>query len=219
MTVITVVYARPRGRPISSTTSRTVSGPRFHTRSMTALSSGPRRSPEAARRMRRRGSVTRRSSHLARSAETAAREHARMPFGDALATMGQGDVELDDVVAVARRVGHAEGKLVAFDEAGQGHRRELALGQGLREPAPDGRPLRRLLAQGDRVEQAKTLRIRQLRERLRGLFVLGVVAANEEPRIAGEEVEVEVDGHVSPGQILRRCRRWGNAFGCPRSHV
>src|SRR5258706_2144805 len=134
MTVITVVYARPRGRPISSTTSRTVSGPRFQTRSMTALSSGPRRSPEAARRMRRRGSVTRRSSHLARSSETAAREHARMPLGDALATVRQGDVDLDDGVAVSGRIRISEGELVALDVACQGQVRKLTPAHGSHYP-------------------------------------------------------------------------------------
>src|SRR5260221_5014408 len=200
MTVITVVYARPRGRPISSTTSRTVSGPRFQTRSMTALSSGPRRSPEAARRMRRRGSVTRRSSHLARSSETAAREHARMPLGDAFATMRQGDIELDDVVAVARRVGHAEGKLVAFDEAGEGHGRELALGQGLREPAPDGRPLQRSSPRGIPGGRGKPCGSPQWRGPPPARSYLGSSPRKGGRGLVGEGVRSEVKAMFSPAK-------------------
>src|SRR3954465_3022112 len=115
MTVITVVYARSRDRARSSTTSRTVAGPRFHTRSITAPSSGPSRSPSAARRMRWTRVVTRRSSHLPGAPETPAREHPRMTLTDPFTAMRESEVELDDVVTVARNIGDADGRLAALD--------------------------------------------------------------------------------------------------------
>src|SRR4051812_23028689 len=189
MTVITVVYARPRVRPTSSKTSRTVTGPCFHTRSMTARSSGPRRSPSAARRMRRRGVVIPRSSHLARAAEPAAREHARVPLGDALATVRERGVELDDVVAVARHVADSDRRLAALDDASECHRRELALGDRLGQAAPHRGVLRRVLTERERMEKAKAAGLCEEAQCLRRPFVLGVVAASEESRVAREEVE------------------------------
>src|ERR1700704_4686195 len=198
MTVITVVYARPRERPTSSTTSRTVTGPCFQTRSMTARSSGPSRSPSAARRMRRRGVVTPRSSHLAGSTEAAARKHARVPLGDALAPMRQRGVELHDMMPVARHVADPDRRLAPFDDPRERHRGELALGDGLGQPAPDRGLLRRVLAQRERVEKAKAARLGEETQCFRSPFVLGVVAAYEKTWIACEEVEVEVDRHVLP---------------------
>src|SRR5437773_1340841 len=151
---MTVVYASPRVRRRSSTMSRTVRGPRFQTLSMTAVSSGPNSSPAAARRMRRRGAVTRRSSHLTRAAEPAPREHARVALADALVPVGEREVELDDVVAVPRDVGHAHRLLTAIDDAGERHGRELALGEGLRQARPDRRALRGVLAERQSVKEA-----------------------------------------------------------------
>src|SRR5258708_20674598 len=67
MIVITVVYASSRLLPRSSTTSRTVAWRRFQSRSMTAVSSGPRNvfePPRRARFKRRTSSLTPASSHL-----------------------------------------------------------------------------------------------------------------------------------------------------------
>src|SRR5438874_8640745 len=145
MTVITVVYARPRERARSSTTSRTVAGPRFQKRSITAVSSGPRRSPLAARRIRRSGLVTARSSHFARAPEASARQHPRMALRDALLAVRERGVELHDVVPVARHIRDTDRRLPALDESGERHRGKLALRVRLRQPAPYGSALRGVL--------------------------------------------------------------------------
>src|SRR5690348_18480554 len=96
-------------------------------RSMTALSSGPSASPAAARRMRGNGVVTLRSSHFARSTEAAARQHARVPLADALMSVRQRDVQLDDVMTVAWNVRDAVRRLAALQQTRQRHGGELAL--------------------------------------------------------------------------------------------
>src|SRR5260221_726991 len=95
MIVITVVYASERSFARSSTMSRTVACLRFQRRSMTAVSSGPRK--VFAPRL-----VTIRSSHL--SPQIAAPlEQAGMPFAPQLAAVRERQVQADDEVPVARQ--------------------------------------------------------------------------------------------------------------------
>src|SRR5881628_1900459 len=120
MMVITVVYASERSFARSSTTSRTVACRRFQRRSMTAVSSGPRK--VFAPRL-----VTIRSSHL--SAQIAAPfEEPWLAFADHLAPVREREMQGDDEVPVPRRVHRPAGPVASLDESGEGHRRELALG-------------------------------------------------------------------------------------------
>src|SRR5438552_12192465 len=110
MIVITVVYASERSFARSSTTSRTVAWRRFQSRSMTAVSSGPRK--VFAPRL-----VTIRSSHL--SPQIAAPlEQAGMPFANQFPAVRQREVQPDDEVPVARQVHRTAGPITAVDDAG-----------------------------------------------------------------------------------------------------
>src|SRR5438445_6980123 len=142
MIVITVVYASERSFPRSSTTSRTVAWRRFQSRSMTAVSSGPRK--VFAPRL-----VTLRSSHLS-SQIAAPFEEARLAFADHLAPVRESEMQRDDQMSVARRVHRPAGHVASLDESGEGHRRELALGIRLIEIGPERGPLRGVLADGGR---------------------------------------------------------------------
>src|SRR3979490_380584 len=106
MMVITVVYARDRLFARSSTTSRTVASRRFHSRSMTAVSSGPRNAFGPSRRgrfWRRAASVMGELSRLALR-EAAPLEQLRMALAEQLAAVRESDVQRDHEVAIARRV-------------------------------------------------------------------------------------------------------------------
>ncbi|TMC32456.1 MAG: hypothetical protein E6I57_05345 [Chloroflexi bacterium] len=86
---------------------------------------------------------------------------------------------------------------MTFEESGERHRRELTLRERLREAAPHRGALRRFLAEQERVKEPEAIGIGELPERLSGVLVLGILAADEEPRVAGEQVEVELDGHAA----------------------
>src|SRR5258708_40175543 len=95
MIVITVVYASERSLARSSTTSRTVACRRFQRRSMTAVSSGPRK--VFAPRL-----VTIRSSHLSRQI-AAPFEQAGMPFSEQLPALRERGGQADHQGAGARQ--------------------------------------------------------------------------------------------------------------------
>src|SRR5439155_164292 len=111
------------------------------------------------------------------AAEAPARDEAWMPVGDARAPVREGGVELDALVAVARDVTDARRLITTFEEAGERHRRELALRERLREAAPHRGALRRVLAEQERVKEPEAIGIGELPERLSGVLVLGVLAA------------------------------------------
>src|SRR2546430_17675057 len=116
MIVITVVYASERSFARSSTTSRTVACRRFQSRSITAVSSGPRK--VFAPRL-----VTIRSSHL--SPQIAAPfEQAGMPFADQFPAVREREGQAPDEVPVARQVDPATRPPAPLDDAGAGHRRQ-----------------------------------------------------------------------------------------------
>ena len=78
-----------------------------------------------------------------------------------LATVGQGNVQGDDEMAVAGTVDRALGTLPPLDEPGKRHRGELALGVRLIEAGPQGRLLRRLGADRKCVKELEPPRIRE----------------------------------------------------------
>src|SRR5260221_12779463 len=123
MIVITVVYASERSFARSSTMSRTVACLRFQRRSMTAVSSGPRK--VFAPRL-----VTIRSSHL--SPQIAAPfEQAGMPFAAHLPAVRERQVQADDEVPVPRQGNRASGPGPTPDQSGEGHRPQPPPGVGL----------------------------------------------------------------------------------------
>src|SRR5438067_10368416 len=139
MIVITVVYASERLFARSSTTSRTVARRRFQSRSMTAVSSGPRNvfgPPRRARFSRRMSPATAGSSHLSPQIAAALQE-TRVPLADELAAVCERDVERHDEMTVTGRVSRPAGAVAAFEQSRERHRGELALRDRL---APAGPP-------------------------------------------------------------------------------
>src|SRR5260370_24641343 len=122
MIVVRVVWASSRLLPRSSTTSGTVAWRRFQSRSMTAVSSGRRNvfePPRRARFKRRTSSLTTASSHLPLLVATPFQQ-PRMALADELAAVGERDVELNEDVSVARRVGRTARIVAPLDQAGEG---------------------------------------------------------------------------------------------------
>ena len=121
-----------------------------------------------------------------------------MALADELAAMREREVQADHEVAVARRVDRTSRPVASLDEAGEGHRGELALGVRLIEAGPEGRALRGLLADRERVEELHPARVRKgAKERRRALIGV-VVRALEQRRIAVEEIALPVDQLCSP---------------------
>src|SRR5258708_11915309 len=192
MIVITVVYASERSFARSSTTSRTVACRRFQRRSMTAVSSGPRK--VFAPRL-----VTVRSSHL--SPQIAAPfEQAGMPFADELPAVREREVQADDELPVARRVDGTGGPVAPLDEAGEGNRRELALGVRLIQTGPEGSARRGVLSDRERVEELQPACVREGAQVRRGAVIGVVVRALEQRGVAVGQIPLPVD---PPGTRLR----------------
>ena len=121
-----------------------------------------------------------------------------MAFADQLAPVREREVQANDEVSVARRVRRAAGPVAALDEAREGHHGELALGVRLVEARPEGRARRRVLADGERVEELHAGGVRERTEE-RGSAAIGVVVrALEQRRIAVEEIALPVDQVVLP---------------------
>src|SRR5438132_3173992 len=118
MIVITVVYASDRLFERSSTTSRTVARRRFQSRSMTAVSRGPRNAFGPSRRARLRRRTSSGTIELSRLPlrHAAPLEEPRMALAEQLAAVGQRDVERDDEVTVAGRVEGTARRVAALDE-------------------------------------------------------------------------------------------------------
>src|SRR6266542_477207 len=216
MIVITVVYASERDRAKSSTTSRTVACRRFHSRSITADSSGPRNRsrPRAGRLRRRRSSATPRLSRLPlvrTPRHPTAGQEAGMPFAGGLPPVRERDVQLDHEVSIAGHVDRLRAPVAPLDQAGEDHGRELALRVRLVEPGPDRGTLRGVLADRQRVDELQSARIGQGSEREGGALIGIVVRPLEQRRIALKEVELPVDAHLRPlgssptSTILRPC--------------
>ncbi len=154
-----------------------------------------------------------------------------MTFAQLLAPVGQGDVEPDDEMAVAREVQRAVGSLPPFDDAGEGERLELSFGVPLLNARPHRGALRGLLAERQRVQEPQPPGIGESLESLRGALVLFVAATLQQGWVARKEVELEVfDGHPLTARlvydsrvvgffpyILRLCRMWSRGrFADPR---
>ena len=122
-----------------------------------------------------------------------------MALTQQLATVRESDVEGDDEVAIARRVQRTTGRVAALDEAREGHRGQLALGVRLVQPGPQRGPLRRVLADRERVQELQPSGIGEDPDEARGALIGIVVRALEQRRVAVKEVEIPVDHAVLPG--------------------
>ncbi len=107
-------------------------------------------------------------------------------------------MQADDEVPVARQVDRASGPVTTLDDAGEGHRRELALGVGLIEAGPERRALRGVLADRERVEELHPARIPEGPQVRSGALIGVVVRALEQRRVAVEEVALPIDQAVLP---------------------
>src|SRR2546428_582099 len=108
----------------------------------------------------------------------------------ALPAMGEGNVQLDHEVAVARRVHRAVRGVAALDDPRKGQGGELALGEALVDAGPDGRALSGVLANGERMQETQPPRIRDALERLGCALVVVVGGTLQERGVAREKVEV-----------------------------
>src|SRR5438876_763411 len=152
MIVITVVYASSRVRARSSTMSRTVAERRFHSRTMTSVSSGPRNFSSAFSGLRSRRRSGRLMPRLSRAPAANGDplpppEETRVPLGEALASVRERDVKLDDEMPVAWLVGGSARAFAPFDDAEEHEGGELPFGVALLHVRPDRRALRGVLAQ------------------------------------------------------------------------
>src|SRR2546430_2349006 len=173
--------------------SRTVAERRFHRRTMTSVSSGPRNFSSAfsgLRRRRRSGRLTPRLSRApsANADPLPASQETRVALGEALSSMRERDVKLDDQMPVARLVQRAARALASLDDAHERERGKLAFRVALLDAGPHRRALRGVLAQGKRVEETQPPGIGDPIERRRGTFVLFVAGALEQRGVAREEV-------------------------------
>jgi hypothetical protein len=107
-------------------------------------------------------------------------------------------MQRDDKMSVPRGVDGPGGPVASLNESGEGHRRELVLGKRLIETGPERRPLRGVLADGERVEELHPGRVRDGREERRGAVIGIVVRALEQRRVAVEEIALPVDQAVTP---------------------
>ena len=124
-----------------------------------------------------------------------------MPFTwieQELAPVREREMHRDDQMPVARGVDRPGGAVASLDEPGEGHRRELALGVRLIETGPERRPLRGVLADGERVEELHAARIRERAEQRPGAVIGVVVRALEQRRVAVEEIALPIDQAVTP---------------------
>ncbi len=112
-----------------------------------------------------------------------------------LSAVREGNVQLDDEVAVAWGVQRPAGRVASLDESRERHLDELALRRGLREAGPERRALGRVLADGERVQEEEAPRIRERSERLGRALVLTDRATSEQRWVAAEEIELRIDGH------------------------
>ena len=115
--------------------------------------------------------------------------------GAQLATMCKGDMELDDEMAVPRRVDRPARRVAPLHESGQGHAGELALRRGLLDACPQRCPLGGVLPDREGVQEEEPLWIRERGERIGRPLVLSAVAPLEQRRVAVKEVELRIDGH------------------------
>src|SRR5256885_10185182 len=173
MIVITVVYASSRVFARSSTMSRTVAERRFHRRTMTSVSSGPRNFSSAfsgLRRRRRSGRLTPRLSRApsANADPLPASQETRVALGEALSSMRERDVKLDDQMPVAWLVQRAARALASLDDAQERERGELAFRVALLDAGPHRSALCGVLAEGKCMEKAEPPRIGDTIQRRRG---------------------------------------------------
>ena len=120
-----------------------------------------------------------------------------MALGHPFAPMRERHMERDHEMAVARPVERATRPVAPLDEARQGHRGQLALGMRLVEAGPHGRPLRRVLADGKRVQELEPDGLGEEPDGTRGALIGVIVRALEERRVAMEEIAVPVDHAVT----------------------
>src|SRR5256885_14848566 len=111
--------------------SRTVAERRFHRRTMTSVSSGPRNFSSAfsgLRRRRRSGRLTPRlsSAPAANADPLAPPQETRVSFGETFTSVCERDVELHDQMPVARLVDGPAWAFAPLHDARQCERGELA---------------------------------------------------------------------------------------------
>ena len=111
-----------------------------------------------------------------------------MAFGEALASVRECDMELDDQVPIPRLVEGSARAFASLDDSQERERGELPFRVALLDVSPHRRALRGVLAQRKRVEEAEPPRIGEPLQRRRGAFVLLVARALKHGGVAREEV-------------------------------
>ena len=173
--------------------SRTVAERRFHSRTMTSVSSGPRNFSSAFSGLRRRRRSGRLTPGLSRATATngdplPAPQKTRVPFGKTFASVRERDVKLDDQMSVPRLVQGPARAFAPLDDPQEGERCKFPLRIALLDISPHGRALRGVLAEGKCVEEPEPPGIGDPLQRRRGAFVLFVARALEQCGVAREEV-------------------------------
>ena len=124
-----------------------------------------------------------------------------MALGEALAAMRERDVQLHDEMAVPWLIHGAAGTVAPLNDPEERQCGELSLGVVLLDTGPHRSALRRVLAEGEGMKEAKPARIGDALETGRGALVLFVAGPLEQRGVAREEVQVPVfDGHFATAQ-------------------
>ena len=116
-----------------------------------------------------------------------------MALPERLAAVRERDVECHDEVAIARGVERTAERVPSLHQSGQGHRGELALRIRLIEARPECGPLRRVLADRQRVKQLQPSGLGEDAHQACRAFIRVVLRPLEQRRVAVEEVELPVD--------------------------
>ena len=132
--------------------SRTVAERRFQRRAMTSVSSGPRNFSSAFSGLRRRRRSGRLTPELSRAPATngdplSPPQETRVAFGEALASVRECDMELDDQVPIPRLVEGSARAFASLDDSQERERGELPFRVALLDVSPHRRALLGVLAE------------------------------------------------------------------------